>query len=147
MAQRYKRIFAALDGGSTMRAVAEHAVGIAENDGADILFGHVIDSVPYEANGVDFAALCEVGAQRIEEELADVFQRAKENDVVGEVNLKVAAGRINETLLEQLIQPFEPDVVICGERGLSNIRYVFVGSVSTYLIRNCRCDVLVMKEK
>ncbi len=145
MAQRYKRIFAALDGSSTMRAVAEHAVGIAENDGADILFGHVIDSVPYEANGVDFAALCEVGAQRIEEELADVFQRAKESDVVGEVNLKVAAGRINETLLEQLIQPFNPDVVICGERGLSNIRYAFVGSVSTYLIRNCRCDVLVMK--
>ena len=34
----------------------------------------------------------------------------------------------------------------CGERGLSNIKYVFVGSVSTYLIRNLRCDVLVVKQ-
>ena len=147
MAQRYKRIFAALDGGSTQRAVAEHAVGIAENDGADILFGHVIDSVPYEANGVDFAALCETGAVRIEEDIADILERARKSDVVGNVDLKVAAGRINETLAEQLIEPFQPDLVICGERGLSNIRYVFVGSVSTYLIRNMDCDVLVMKQR
>ena len=130
-----------------MRGVAEHAIGIAENDGAEILFGHVIDSVPYEANGVDFAALCQASAERIEEELSDLLDRAAKNDTVGDVNLKVAAGRINETLLEQLIQPFEPDLVICGERGLSNLRYAFVGSVSTYLIRNCDCDVLVMKQR
>jgi nucleotide-binding universal stress UspA family protein len=49
-------------------------------------------------------------------------------------------------LNEELIQPFDPDLVICGERGLSNIKYVFVGSVSTYLIRNLRCDVLVVKQ-
>ncbi|MDO4182090.1 MAG: universal stress protein [Coriobacteriia bacterium] len=145
--QRYKKIFAALDGGSTQRAVAEHAVGIAENDGAEILFGHVIDSVPYEANGVDFNALCQAAAERIEEELDDVFERATENEVVGEINLQVSAGRINETLLEQLIEPFDPDLVICGERGLSNFKYAFVGSVSTYLIRNCNCDVLVMKQR
>ena len=58
----------------------------------------------------------------------------------------VKAGRITETLSEQIIEPYHPDLVICGERGLSNIKYVFVGSVSTYLIRNLRCDVLVVKE-
>ena len=53
---------------------------------------------------------------------------------------------LTDTLTEQLIEPFKPDLVICGERGLSNIKYVFVGSVSTYLIRNLRCDVLVVKQ-
>ena len=53
---------------------------------------------------------------------------------------------ITDTLQKQLIEPTEPDLVICGERGLSNIKYVFVGSVSTYLIRNVRCDVLVVKQ-
>ena len=52
----------------------------------------------------------------------------------------------DNTLQKQLIEPTEPDLVICGERGLSNIKYVFVGSVSTYLIRNVRCDVLVVKQ-
>ena len=55
------------------------------------------------------------------------------------------AGRIADTLSESLIEPFNPDLVICGARGLSNIKYAFVGSVSTYLIRNVDCDVLVVK--
>jgi nucleotide-binding universal stress UspA family protein len=36
-------------------------------------------------------------------------------------------------------------LVICGVRGLSNIKYAFVGSVSTSLIRNVNCDVLVVR--
>ena len=56
------------------------------------------------------------------------------------------AGRITDTLAEQMIEPFGPDLVVCGERGLSNIKYAFVGSISTFLIRNVRCDVLVVKQ-
>ena len=56
------------------------------------------------------------------------------------------AGRITDTLGHQLIEPTQPDLVICGERGLSNIKYAFVGSVSTFLIRSMRCDVLVVKQ-
>ena len=61
------------------------------------------------------------------------------------VDLQVRAGRITDTLTEQLIEPFKPDLVICGERGLSNMQYAFVGSVSKYLIRTVRCDVHVVK--
>ena len=129
MAQ-YQRIFAALDGASTQKAVAQRAVALAADNGARLLFGHVVDSVPNEANGADYEALCAEGVMRIEDELAD----------------ELRAGRVAETLAEQLIEPFAPDLVVCGERGLSNIKYVFVGSVSTYLIRNLRCDVLVVKQ-
>ena len=110
MAQ-YQRIFAALDGASTQEAVAQRAAALAADNGARLLFGHVIDSVP-----------------------------------IPSVEVRVRAGRVAETLAEQLIEPFAPDLVVCGERGLSNIKYVFVGSVSTYLIRYLRCDVLVVKQ-
>lgn len=141
----YKRIFASLDGASTQRAVAQRALSLAQANGADVLFGHVIDSVPYEANGIDFAALCEDGQERIEEQLADLLEVARADERIGSVDLQVRAGRITDTLAENLIEPFKPDLVICGARGLSNIRYAFVGSVSTYLIRNMECDVLVVK--
>ena len=147
MSQQYKRIFAALDGGSTQRTVAERAISIAEYTGADISCVPGIASVHYYANGVDFAALCEAGAERISIELADILDDARANPHVGSVDLKVAAGRINEALAEQLVEPYGPDLVICGERGLSNIRYAFVGSVSTFLIRNMDCDVLVLKQR
>ena len=142
---RYNKIFAALDGGATQEAVARRALSIAHDNNADVLFGHVIDSVPYEANGIDFAALSEDGRQRIEEALEPYFTRARGDECIPSMDLKVRAGRVSETLIETLIEPFNPDLVICGVRGLSTIKYAFVGSVSTHLIRNAKCDVLVVR--
>lgn len=142
----YNRIFAALDGGSTQEMVARRACSLAHSNGAALMFGNVIDSVPYEANGIDFAALCDDGRERIEEALKPYLDRARNDERIPSVQLEVRAGRIADTLTESLIEPFHPDLVICGARGLSNIKYAFVGSVSTYLIRNLTCDVLVVKE-
>ena len=142
---RYNRIFAALDGGATQEAVVRRALSIAHDNNAEVLFGHIIDSVPYEANGIDFAALSEDGRMRIEGEMAAYFNRAREDECIPSIDLKVRAGRVAETLIETLIRPFNPDLVICGVRGLSNIKYAFVGSVSTNLIRNVECDVLVVR--
>ena len=146
MAQRYARIFAALDGASTQTAVAQRALALAADNGSRLTFGHVIDSVPYEASGVDFEALCAEGKKRIEADLADILAVARANADSPSVELIVRAGRITDTLGHQLIEPTQPDLVICGERGLSNIKYAFVGSVSTFLIRSMRCDVLVVKQ-
>ncbi|HAM16425.1 MAG TPA: universal stress protein UspA [Eggerthellaceae bacterium] len=142
---RYRRIFAALDGASTQEAVARRALSIAHDNNAEVLFGHVIDSVPYEASGIDFAALCADGQERVEAELGRYFTRARGDERIPSVDVKVRAGRVAESLIEALIEPFEPDLVICGVRGLSNIKYAFVGSVSTHLIRNVNCDVLVVR--
>lgn len=146
MIRQYNRIFAALDGASTQRAVARRAIALAAENHAELVFGHVIDSVPYEASGVDFSMLCVEGKALIEDDLADLLQEARNNETILSVRMEVCAGRITETLAKKLIEPVNPDLVICGERGLSNIKYAFVGSVSTFLIRNMRCDVLVVKQ-
>lgn len=141
----FPRVFASLDGGSTQEIVARRAVAIAAANNADLLFGHVVDSVPFEANGADFDALCESRKEQLEADLADILEEARKNPDIKSVDLQVRAGRITDTLTEQLIEPFNPDLVICGERGLSNMQYAFVGSVSKYLIRTVRCDVHVVK--
>jgi len=48
-------------------------------------------------------------------------------------------------VLGELAEEFKPDLVICGVRGLSSVKYAFVGSVSTYLVRHMECDVLVVR--
>ena len=142
---KYNKIFAALDGGATQEAVVRRALSIAHDNNAEVVLGHVIDSVPYEANGIDFAALIDDGHDRIEEELKKYLTRARNDECIPSVDLQVRAGRVSETLMESLIDPINPDLVICGVRGLSNIKYAFVGSVSTHLIRNAPCDVLVVR--
>ena len=142
---KYNKIFAALDGAATQEAVVRRALSIAHDNNAEVVLGHVIDSVPYEANGIDFAALIDDGHDRIEEELKKYLTRARNDECIPSVDLQVRAGRVSETLMESLIEPINPDLVICGVRGLSNIKYAFVGSVSTHLIRNAPCDVLVVR--
>jgi nucleotide-binding universal stress UspA family protein len=142
---RYKKIFAALDGGSTQEAVARRALSIAHDNNASVLFGHVIDSVPYEANGIDFAALIDDGTERIEAALSRYLSRARKDECIPSVEVKVRAGRVSETLLEAIVEPYDPDLIICGVRGLSNLKYAFVGSVSTNIIRHANCDVLVVR--
>ena len=142
---RYNRIFAALDGAGTQEAVVRRALSIAHDNNAEVLFGHIIDSVPYEANGIDFGALAENGRERIEEQMKPYFTRARNDECIPSIDVQVRAGRVAETLIEGLIKPYRPDLVICGVRGLTNIKYAFVGSVSTNLIRNVECDVLVVR--
>ena len=142
---RYNRIFAALDGANTQEAVVRRALSIAHDNKAEVMFGHVIDSVPYESNAIDFAELAEDIHQRIEDEMHDYFERARKDDCISSITLQVHTGRVVDTLLDSLVKPFDPDLVICGVRGLSNIKYAFVGSVSTSIIRNVECDVLVVR--
>ena len=147
MGGEYKKIFAALDGGSTMQEVAQRAVHAASSNHASLLLGHVLDAVPDALTPVDYRELCERIRERIEDELADVLEKAKADPNIPSVEVQVKSGQIQNTLTKGFIEPFDPDLVICGERGLSDIKYVFVGSTSTFLIRNLRCDVLVVKQE
>lgn len=144
--KQYKRVFAALDGGSTQEEVAQRAIQIATLNHAELMLGHVIDSVPDSLTGTDYQELAQTIQNRLEDSLGDILKDARNNPDIPSIEVVVKVGRIQETIHNLMIKPFEPDIVVCGERGLSNITYVFVGSVSTYLIRNLRCDVLVVKQ-
>ena len=57
----------------------------------------------------------------------------------------VRAGRIRETIKDEMLDVIGPDLVICGARGLSSIKYAILGSISTFLTRNTECDTLIIK--
>lgn len=71
--------------------------------------------------------------------------KAEAEGQIKKVEVTVKAGRIRETLKEEMIDVIEPDLIICGARGLSSIKYALLGSISTFLIRNAKCDTLVVK--
>ena len=140
----YKRIFAALDGSTTQEAVARRTLSLAHDNNAEVLFGHVIESGPYEIGRADFTELMEEGLQKIEESLKPFLMRARADECIPSVDVQVKAGRVTDIIMSALIEPFDPDLVVCGVRGLSSIKYAFVGSVSKHLVRYASCDVLVV---
>jgi len=141
---RYNRIFAALDGGDTQDAVARRALSIAHDNNAEVLFGNVIDSTKLVTGGIGDDELMKSQKEAIEKALERYLNRARQDECVPSVELVVRIGKIAETLERDIIEPYNPDLVICGVRGLSNLKYAFVGSVSTQLVHNMKCDVLVV---
>ena len=141
---RYNKIFAALDDGGTRLAVARRALSIAHDNNAEVLFAHAINGPLLEQAGVNSAEVAQKSQQALEESLERQLTRARADECIPSVEVKVEAGR-TEDVLDKLAKEFNPDLVICGVRGLSNIKYAFVGSVSTHLVRNMDCDVMVVR--
>ena len=141
----YKKIFVSLDGSEMQQRVLARAVEIAAHSGADLYIGHVIDSTPMQAAGTYPATLLPSIEKAWRDSISDEVEKAKATEGVGTVTVDAKAGRIRETLMDDFIDEIKPDLVICGARGLSNIKYAILGSISTFLIRSCTCDVLIVK--
>ena len=142
---RYRKIFAALDGGEATEAVARRALSIAHDNNAEVLFGHVIDTSKFETGGLGHDQIVANKKASLMQLMKRQLDRASKDECVPSVDVKVAMGPIIDTMMNDLIEPYDPDLIICGVRGLSNIKYAFVGSVSTHLVRHAKCDVLVMR--
>ncbi len=146
-----KRIFAALDGGGATRSVIERAARMADEEGAALLLGHVVDMLPADANGANHDALCAWVHRRLSEEFADVIAWAKGLEHIESVKIHVAAGPVRRTLALRLIEPWHPDAVVCGaskEYGpgaAGKFRRTVRPSMETYLAHNLNCPVLVIR--
>ena len=141
----YDRVFVSLDGTDRQDKVLERAILVAANNNADLYIGHVIDSTALETAGtypVDLIPELERGFRA---SIAAGVARAEAEPGVGSVKVLVRCGRIRETLKEEMIDQVKPDVIVCGARGLSPIKYALLGSISTFLLRSAPCDILVVK--
>ena len=141
----YNRILVALDGTDQQDEVLHRAIVVAANNNSELYIGHVIDSTALETAGtypVDLVASLE---KDFRDSIADQVEAARDLDSIKKVEVIVKAGRIRETLKDDMIEVIEPDLIICGARGLSSIKYALLGSISTFLTRNAKCDTLVLK--
>ena len=141
----YDRVFVSLDGTDRQDKELERAILVAANNNADLYIGHVIDSTALETAGtypVDLIPELERGFRA---SIAGGVARAEAEPGVGSVKVLVRCGRIRETLKEEMIDQVKPDVIVCGARGLSPIKYALLGSISTFLLRSAPCDILVVK--
>lgn len=141
----YKKVFASLDGSDLQYDVLARAIVIASNNHAELYVGHVIDATVFEGTGISIGSVVPKLEQAFRDQIAPLIDDAKANPRIPNVEVQIKVGRIRETLKEKMIDVIEPDVIACGARGLSSIKYALLGSISTYLLRNCTCDILVVK--
>lgn len=141
----YDRIFVSLDGSDEQDKVLDRAITMAANDNAELYIGHVIDSTALEAAGTFPADILTSLEETFRASIAQKVEEARALPTVKKVEVLVRSGRIRETLKDDMLDVIKPDLVICGARGLSSIKYAILGSISTFLTRNTDCDTLIIK--
>ena len=142
---RYKKVFVSLDGTEQQDKVLERAIIVAANNGAELYIGHVIDSTVLETAGTYPVDLIPGMEKAFRGSIADLVATAEAEDRIPKVEVQVKTGRIRETLKDEMLDVIKPDIVLCGARGLSSIKYALLGSISTFLLRTTDCDILVVK--
>lgn len=141
----YKKVFVALDGSDQQEKVLTRAIKVAANNGANLYIGHVIDSTVLETAAEYPVDLLPGLEKSFRDSIANLVETAKAEEAIPEVEILVETGRIRETLKEEMLDAVKPDLVLCGARGFSPIKYALLGSISTFLLRNAPCDILVVK--
>ena len=147
MSEYYTRVFVAIDGSAMQDEVLTKAIRIASTNHASLFIGHVVDTSGTDANVINSDELVASIQARMAENMKEILDTARNDENIPETIFQVAAGPITDTMVEKFIKPVKPNLVICGERGFSSVKYMFVGSVSTYLIRAMHCDVLVVQKR
>lgn len=145
MNEGYSKVFVALDGTEQQDFVLARAIKVAANNGAKLIIGHVIDSTALESAGAYPADLVSGLEEAFRTSIEAQVEEARENPDIPEVEILIRAGRIRETLKDEMLDVVQPDLVMCGARGLSSIKYALLGSISTFLLRSSECDILVVK--
>lgn len=141
----YNKVFVSLDGTEAQDKVLERAIVVAANNNAELYIGHVVDSTALETAGTYPADLIPALEASFRNSIEGLLEEAKNEPRIKSVDITIKTGRIRETLKEQMLDIIKPDIVVCGARGLSSIKYALLGSISTFLLRNTECDILVVK--
>ena len=151
----YTRVFAAIGDDAMLPAVIAEAARIALEKNAHVRFGHIVSESQRNSPEGDFPTYVQSVRERLSSMVAQHLGQLGVADqlIGGEVVVMGSNAYIGATidtpadyapdqLIESLIKPFDPDVVVCGSSGKSRLQSFFRGSASDYLSRKLDCEVV-----
>jgi nucleotide-binding universal stress UspA family protein len=152
---RYRKILVALDRSPQSEIVFEQALELAKKEEAALMLFHCL---PFETQGVgsyadvfgrelinfsvELQKVLDQESEQARQFLRNYCQKAMEQGVSTEWDLKIgdAGSRIRE-----LVKAWDADLVIVGRRGHRGLAEIVLGSVSSYVIHQAPCSVLVVQ--
>ena len=108
MNEGYSKIFVSLDGTEQQDFVLARAIKVAANNNAKLIIGHVIDSTALESAGAYPVDLVNGLETAFRNSIAAQVEEAKANPDIPEVEVVIRAGRIRETLKDEMLDVISP---------------------------------------
>lgn len=145
MANHYQNILVAVDGSKSAEYAFRKAIQVSlRNVGSILHIVHVLDNRAFLAVEATDAQMIE----RIEREARELLDRYVAEAVqAGVENVKVVLEHGSPRVLIPSVLPkkFNIDLILCGATGRNAVERFIVGSISQEIVRQAKCDVLVIR--
>lgn len=145
MANHYKNIVVAVDGSKEAEFAFRKSIDVAKrNVGSTLNLVNVIDTRSFASIESYDRSIAE-RAQAYSEELLNGYKAQAEEAGVTNVNIVIEYGSPKNIITRELSKIVDADLIICGATGLNAVERFLIGSVSEAIVRNAKCDVLVIR--
>ncbi|WP_161877724.1 universal stress protein [Alkalibacterium sp. MB6] len=144
MLQEYTRILVAVDGSEQAKKAFTKAIEVAKRNNAVLVLAHIIDTRAYQSFSTFDGTIADNARVEAKNTLQD-YKAHAEKEGVQEVKVVLEYGSPKVMIAKQIPEAEQIDLIMLGATGLNAVERIFVGSVSEYVIRQARCDVMIIR--
>ena len=145
MANHYRNILVAIDGSKSAEYAFRKAIQVSlRNVGSTLYIANIIDNRAFLAVSVADRQILE----RLEQESRELLDSyITEAVAAGVENVKAILehGSPRTLLPTVLPEKLNIDLILCGATGRNAVERFVIGSVSQEIVRQAKCDVLVIR--
>lgn len=146
MLQRYKNILVPVDGSHESELAFEKAVAVAKRNGDDtnLYLVHVVDTRAFQNISSFDTAMVEQVTETAKKTMEGYTQQAKKQGLKN-ISYSVEYGAPKAVIAKDLPEEKNIDLIMIGATGLNAVERLLIGSVTEYVTRTAKCDVLVVR--
>jgi len=144
-AKKLNNILVPIDGSKESICACKWACTIAQGTGATITLLHVVD-LNLKMTSFDRVSMSGYVPENIKKQGEDLLA-AYRSHMPQELQIKqvLQAGSPHQTIVA-VAEELQPDWIIMGSRGASNLKEIVMGSVSQYVLHHVSCPVMIVKD-
>ncbi len=143
MSQEYENILVPVDGSKEAELAFHKAIATAKRNDAHIDVLNVIDT---RAMAYNFAGMSNGSiAYQLVEKAKDYLDGLLENVDFDNIDIHVRLGNPKTVISFDFPHDHHNDLIMIGASGLSRMQRAMIGSVTSFVNRNARIDVLVVR--
>lgn len=154
---RFSRILVAIDGSASSIQATDYAISIATRNNSQLFVLYVIDAYGYFHLSSSIILAPTFGSERYMEEkneaeklmnkIKEKFKpKVKDNTEFKSFKTEIVEGvKSVATTIMEYAELENVDLIIVGSRGRTSFKKVLLGSVSSDVMKNAHCPVLVIR--
>lgn len=146
--QKYENVLVPVDGSKATEKVLNRAIEVARDNDAHLDILNILEVNQF--NQTYGSAVSGDVVFKLTENTDDQlkkYQKKAEDAGVKSVDIHIRFGNPKPIIAREFPKDHNNDVIVIGSTGLSAVGRLIIGSVTSYVTRTAKCDVLIVRPK